>query len=156
MTIKPKYELTGVSKTNLHGIEVHQIRATEDIPRWNVKNGDIGGWVGSLLTDRGNARVSGDAWVSGNAQVEKPWHLLLVGPIGSENVTATLYRTKNGKHSLVVGCWSGTLGTLMAGVKRRRNGWSADELTQAVWTAQYKALKAMGKATVARWEGDAK
>jgi len=93
----------------------------------------------------GNARVSGDAWVYEMA------HYLIVGPIGSENVTATLFRTKNGKHRLNVGCWSGTLGTLMGEVKKRRVNWSADSATQEKWVAQYRALKALGKVTVAGW-----
>ena len=100
----------------------------------------------------GNARVYGNAQVSGNARVEHPWHLLVVGPIGSEGVTATLARTKNGKHILNVGCWDGTLGTLMAEVKRRRADWHADGATQDLWVAQYRALKALGKATVKRWK----
>ncbi|MGG7510920.1 polymer-forming cytoskeletal protein, partial [Plantibacter sp. YIM 135249] len=115
-------------------------------------------WVSGNAQVYGNARVSGDARVygnarvSGNAQVERRNHFLIVGPIGSENVTATLYRTKNGKHELVVGCWTGTLGTLSAEVKRRRQDWRADEATQERWVLQYKALRALGKATVSGWE----
>ncbi len=60
--------------------------------------------------------------------------------------------TKGDKHRLTVGCWSGTLGTLMAEVKRRRQSWTADEATQELWVSQYKALRALGKATVARRE----
>ena len=175
------FEFTGETKVNLHGVTVRRIRATRDIPRAGVKKGDEGGWIDSAELTNGNARVSGDAWVfgdaqvfgdarvfgnawvfgdaqvfgnarvSGDARVEKPWHLLVVGPIGSENVTVTLARTKNGKHRLTVGCWTGTLGTLMAEVKRRREEWSGDEATQELWTAQYRALKAMGRATVKRW-----
>ena len=76
----------------------------------------------------------------------------MVGPIGSERMTATLFRTKNGKHTLNVGCWTGTIGTLSAEVKRRRELWSVDDLTQEMWVSQYKALKALGKATVASWK----
>ena len=100
----------------------------------------------------GDARVFGDAQVSGAAHVTEAWHCLQVGPIGSENVIVTLYRTKNGKHRLHVGCWGGTLGTLMTEVKRRRESWVADDVQQELWVAQYKALKSLGKATVARWE----
>ena len=53
-----------------------------------------------------------------------------------------------------VGCWTGTLGTLMAEVKRRRVSWSGDEAQHDLWTTQYRALKALGKATVARWAED--
>ena len=152
-----QFELTGESKVGIHGITVYRIRATKDIPKLGVKAGDVGGWVQSLHLENGSARVgdsawvSGDAQVSGNAQVERTWHLITVGPIGSENVTATLFRTKDGKHALIVGCWTGTLGTLMAEVKRRRESWAGDEAQHEAWTAQYKALKALGKATVGRW-----
>ena len=158
------FEFTGETKVNFHGVTVRRIRATRDIPRAGVKKGDEGGWVESVELPNGNARVSGNAWVSGDAQVsgnaqvsgdawvKKPWHLLVVGPIGSEGVTVTLARTKKGKHILNVGCWSGTLGTLMAEVKRRRPDWSGDEATQELWVAQYRALKTMGRATVKRWK----
>ena len=115
-------------------------------------------WVYGNAQVSGDARLSGDAWVSGNAQVsgdarvEHPWHLLVIGPIGSEGVTATMARTKNVKHILKVGCWDGTLGTLMAEVKRRRAYWHSDEATQELWVAQYRALKALGRVTVKRWE----
>ena len=146
-----KYELTGTTKVNDWGVTVHQIRATEDIPRFGVSKGDLGGWVESETLRNGDARVSGNAWVFGNAQVYRMGHYLIVGPIGSENVTATLFRTKNGKHRLNVGCWSGTLGTLMGEVKKRRVNWSADSATQEKWVAQYRALKVLGKVTVAGW-----
>ncbi|WP_420824540.1 hypothetical protein [Subtercola vilae] len=115
-------------------------------------------WVFGDARVFGNARVSGDAQVFGNAQVsgdarvESREHYIIVGPIGSEGVTATLFRTKNGKHTLNVGCWSGTLGTLSAEVKLRRESWVADDSTKDRWTAQYKALKSLGKATVTAWE----
>jgi len=105
----------------------------------------------------GNAQVSGNAWVYGNAQVYgnaeilQSWHYITVGQIGSEGVSATVFRTKNGKHRLNVGCWSGKLGTLMAEVKRRRQWWHGNEATQEQWVLQYRALRALGKATVARW-----
>ena len=169
------YELTGKSKVNLFGYTVHQIRAIRDVPGTSVKKGDLGGWVGSLRLENGNARVSGNAWVSGNAQVYgnaqvsgnawvygnaqvygnaeilQSWHYITVGQIGSEGVSATVFRTKNGKHRLNVGCWSGKLGTLMAEVKRRRQWWHGNEATQEQWVLQYRALRALGKATVARW-----
>ena len=104
----------------------------------------------------GNARVSGDARVSGNADIEKTWHYIVVSPIGSENVCATIARTKGGGHQLTVGCWTdGSLGTLMKEVKLRRKverKWtSASEVQQAQWMAEYAALKKLGKVTVTRW-----
>ena len=108
-------------------------------------------WVSGNARVSGDARVFGDAWVSGNAEVSRRNHFICIGPIGSENVIATIARGKNGKHILTVGCWTGTLGTLMAEVKRRRDFWSGDEAQHDVWTAQYRTLKALGKATVKQW-----
>ena len=135
-----KYEFTGLEKVNLWGYTVKQIRALVDIPGASVRTGDVGGWIESEQLTNGDARV------------EKLSDFMMVGPIGSERMTATLFRTKNGKHTLNVGCWTGTIGTLSAEVKRRRELWSVDDLTQEMWVSQYKALKALGKATVASWK----
>ena len=41
---------------------------------------------------------------------------------------------------------------VMAEVKRRRSDlWTADEATQELWMQQYRALRKLGKAVVARW-----
>lgn len=56
-----KFELTDESKVNPSGIRVYRIRATEDIPRWGIRRGDLGGWVESAELTSGDARVSGDA-----------------------------------------------------------------------------------------------
>ena len=133
------------------------------VPAHQHPNG--GGWVADTARVAASAfvgpgaQVFGAAWVSGNAQVSgnaetlKTWHYLVVGPIGSEGVYATLARTKGGGHRLSVGCWEdGSLGTLMAEVKRRRRDlWTADEATQELWMQQYRALRKLGKAVVARW-----
>ena len=153
-----KFELTDTTIVNAWGVTLHQIRATEDIPCHGVRKGDLGGFVSSTHLPSGAARVSGDAWVSGdaqvfgNAEILQTWHYLVVGPIGSEGTNATLTRTKGGGHRLSVGCWEdGSLGTLMAEVKRRRRIWSSDVATQKLWMKQYRALLKLGKAVVARW-----
>ena len=186
MSLEPNFELTDTIKVNRAGVTLHQIRAIKDLPRLGIEKGDLGGWVEKLRHDNGDALVSGDAWVygnaevygnalvsgnarvsgnaevsgnarvSGNADIENTWHYIVVGPIGSENVCATIARTKGGGHQLTVGCWTcGSLGTLMKEVKRRRkveHKWtSASEGQQAQWRAEYRALKALGKVVVARW-----
>ena len=192
MTTTPepiKFELTDTTVVNAWGVTLHQIRATEDIPRHGVRKGDLGGYVSSTHLPSGDARVSGDAWVSGDARVSgaawvsgaaqvsgaarvtgaarvfgdaqvfgdaeilKTCHYLVVGPIGSEGVYATLCRTRGGGHRLSVGCWEdGSLGTLMAEVERRRRDlWTADEATQELWMQQYRALRKLGRSVVARW-----
>ena len=73
--MKQKYGITGIvhpEKPNLF-----RIRAVRDIPRFNVKAGDLGGYVQNSwnLSHEGdcwvgdNARVFRDATVSGNARV---------------------------------------------------------------------------------------
>ena len=59
-----KYEFTGETKLYL-GITLKRIRATAAIEKFNVAVGDLGGWI----EDEKNLAQSGDAWVSGNAQV---------------------------------------------------------------------------------------
>ena len=63
-----KYELTDETK-NINGITFRRIRALQDILRWDVKAGDLGGWIEKEenLSHYGNARVDGNARVSGNA-----------------------------------------------------------------------------------------
>lgn len=56
-----KYELT--DETNGSGLR--RIRALRDIPRYGVKEGDLGGWVES----EGNLTQEGDCWVFDKARV---------------------------------------------------------------------------------------
>ena len=74
---KPKkYELTDETR-EVDGVTLHRIRALVDIPRHDVKAGDLGGWIeaernldqefDAWVSD--NARVCGDAWVYDNARV---------------------------------------------------------------------------------------
>lgn len=55
-----KYELTDIRNNNLY-----RIRALRDIPRHNVKIGDLGGWVET----EGNLSQCGDCWIGGDAAV---------------------------------------------------------------------------------------
>ena len=75
-----KYELTSETKV-INGLELHRIKALESFGR--VEKGELGGWIESEknLSQDGdawvfdNARVYGDAKVSGNADfiVFKNW-----------------------------------------------------------------------------------
>ena len=66
-----KYELTNETKTLADGTVLHRIRALRDIPRHGVKAGDLGGLIekGNNLSQDGDAWISDDARVSGNACV---------------------------------------------------------------------------------------
>ena len=59
-----KYEFTGETKVVLD-ITLKRIRATVTIEKYNVVAGELGGWI----EDEKNLEQTGDAWVSGNAQV---------------------------------------------------------------------------------------
>ena len=161
MSSSRSYEFTG-GMLRVGGAALHRIRAVTDLPRHGVRAGDMGGWVEStdnLSGDAwvfgdarvfGAAEVSGDARVSGDAEVCVSQDVLTVGPIGSESVTATLYRTAAG-HGLHVGCWDGHVDDLAAEVERRSTDWNADPATAARWRAEYAALEVLCRARIAGW-----
>lgn len=66
-----KYELTGETLTPWLGMTLHRIRACRDIPRHCVREGDLGGWIGSEnnLSHDGDAWAFGNTWILGEAQV---------------------------------------------------------------------------------------
>ena len=59
-----KFELTAETKI-VFGIKLFRIRALKAIAQFDVKVGDLGGWV----EKENNLSQDGDAWVSGNAMV---------------------------------------------------------------------------------------
>lgn len=59
MTKNAKYEFTGETKKNVHGVTLHRIRALVAIAAIGVAAGDLGGWIES----ENNLSVSDDAWV---------------------------------------------------------------------------------------------
>ena len=63
-----KYELTDIRDCKLWDVSLRRIRALRDIPRYHVKAGDLGGWVGPEK----NLSQEGDCWVGGNARVYAP------------------------------------------------------------------------------------
>jgi hypothetical protein len=83
MSERKKYEFTGKVRKFTNGVSVRRIRALIDIPRFDIKAGDIGGvlesesnlshdgeaWVGWDAIVCGDANVSGNAWVGDNARV---------------------------------------------------------------------------------------
>ena len=107
-------------------------------------------WVYGDARVSGGARVSGDAWVYGDARVERSQDIMAVGPVGSESVTATLFRTAKG-HALHVGCWTGTVEDLAAEVARRAQNWRCDQATTARYLAEYAALETLCRARISGW-----
>ena len=173
------FEFTGETKSTPTGVVLQRIRATKPLPRFDVRVGDVGGWIESaanLYSDAwvyggaqvygdaqvydnawvyGDARVYGDAQVYDNARVSESQHVITVAPVGSESVTATAFHTEDGKHLLHVGCWTGTVDTLAAEVERRAKGWRCDEATAARWRAEYTALETLVRARITGWAASA-
>ncbi len=67
MSKELKFKLTAESKINAFGIKLFRIEATVDFK--DIKKGDKGGWLEAETVKNGDARVSGNAWVFGDAEV---------------------------------------------------------------------------------------
>ena len=71
-----KYKLTTNTK-QYQDVTLYQIEALQDILKYNVNAGALGGWIQSEANlsqnnnawVSGDAKVFGDAWVSDNAEV---------------------------------------------------------------------------------------
>lgn len=139
------YEPTDESHDHV-GRTRHRIRATTALPRHGVREGDLGGWVGTV------DNLSGDVWVSVTAAVTDSQDILVVHPIGSESAAATLTRTKGG-HQLSVRCWRDrTIDQLDAEVERRSESWRGSPADHDRWRAEYQALRALCEARIEGWE----
>ena len=143
-----KYELVKDDKINICGIELFRIKSLikfsaaggeelggyiekennldQNGNAWVSRNARVFGnaWVSGDAEVSGNARVFGNAWVSGDAEVSrdaevtKSNDLIVIGPIGSRNDKITL-TFSNGKVS--IGCFYGTLDQLeQAATKNNR------------------------------------
>ena len=152
-----KYELTDETRDGLR-----RIRAVRDIPRWNVRAGDLGGWLESEanLSQFGDAWVFGDAQVSDTAQVSgAAWlssrsHILSwSGPITPNVHNATLYRTSAG-YTLRVGCWKGTATDLHALADSDIWPSGGDAEYRATWAPCLHALADHAAAVAATWKDD--
>lgn len=79
--------------------------------------------------------------------------IMTVGPIGSEDQYATIYRNKHSKTPQVtVGCWTGDLHELPAEVDRRINQtgyFTSEEMN--LWTSQYNAFYQYATAITKTW-----
>ena len=62
------FKLTSETEVAWNGETLYRIQAIRDIPARGIAKGDMGGFI-STIEINCNARVSGDAWVYGDAQV---------------------------------------------------------------------------------------
>ena len=102
----------------------------------------------------GDAEVFGDARVSGNAEVHQKQHVFVAGPAGIESRWVTAARTGTDETSVRIGCWEGTLDTMMQAVaERRAKHWGRhDEATQERWQAEYQAIHDMIAIRAESWQ----
>ena len=114
-------------------------------------------WVCDGARVCGEARVYGSAWVaglaevSGEARVKVKSHVMTLTSIGSKDSTVNLVRTEKG-HYLQVGCWEGTVQTLMEEVYKGSEKWVCDAATKQQWIKEYQALEMLAMERVAAWE----
>ena len=141
-----KYELTDETKV-FYGVTLHRIRALTAVGVLAAA-GQLGGWVESEK----NLEQSGDAWVSGNARVSKTRHYLLIGPVGSEDRTVTICRTRADDttgHYVQAGCWAGTVDQL---AERITTAWpDLSEKKRARYRGEYEAVIALARPRIQRW-----
>ena len=142
-----KYRLTDETIT-VFGRTLYRIQATESIPSRYVDEGEFGGFIEK------EANLSGDAWVSGNARVYQKQHIFVAGPAGVESCWVTAAHTGTDEIFVRIGCWEGTLNTMMQAVaKRRANHWGRhDEATQERWQAEYQAIRDMIAIRAKSWK----
>ena len=74
-------------------------------------------WVCGSAQVYDDARVCGSAQVCGNAQVYEPWHILVIGPIGSRNDYTTFFQGKDRKIYVKCGCFCGDIKEFTAKVE---------------------------------------
>lgn len=142
-----KYEFTGEVKYIGRKI-LHRIRAVRDIPEYEIKSGDMGGWLeteenlshngAAWVTDSavvmdearvtGAARVTGKALVTdsarvrGKALVTDSSDYIAIGAIGSRDDTTTFYRGTDGGIYVSCGCFNGSIDDFAVKVKEVHAG----------------------------------
>nr|DAM44572.1 MAG TPA: Putative transferase, nesg, ydcK, Structural Genomics.38A [Caudoviricetes sp.] len=154
-----KYRLTDETIT-VFGRTLYRIQATENIPSRYVDEGDLGGFIEKESNLSGDAWVSGNAWVfgnaevSGNAEVFQKQHIFVAGPAGVESRWVTVAHTGTDEIFVRIGCWEGTLTTMMQAVAERRDKhWGRhDEATQERWQAEYQAIHDMIAIRAESWK----
>ena len=98
--------------------------------------------------------MSGNARVSGNAEVSQKQHIFVAGPAGVESRWVTAAHTGTDEIFVRIGCWEGTLTTMMQAVaERRASHWDRhDEATQNRWQSEYQAIHDMIAIRAESWK----
>jgi len=96
----------------------------------------------------GSSRLYGDARMHDNALVERPQHVLTIGPIGSRGDHLTFYRTAGGGGEIHTGCFTGTIAQFEAAVKETHAG--------TAFESEYLALVQLMRIREQSWLGSSK
>ena len=138
------FELTDKFIINAFGIKLLQIKCTRKIKHADV--GDLGGyiekednlsgdaWVSGNAQVYGDAQVSGDAWVYGDAKVYGNAQVCGDATVsnnnehcgfdcfGSANRHIHAYKTQSGKVEIICGCFRGSIEEFEEQVKKTHQG----------------------------------
>ena len=150
-----KFELTSEFNLNFFGRKFFRIKALVNIERYGVKAGDLGGWVekednlsqsGNAWVSgnaevSGNACVSGNAEVSGNACVSGDADYAVIKGFGTVYRPTTFFRCHDGEVRVTCGCFYGTIDEFREQVKRTRKGKVADEYLKIADLMEYHFKK---------------
>ena len=146
-----KFELTSDFVINAFGKKLFRIKALIDIEKYDVKAGDLGGyvekeenlkhegdaWVSGDARVYGNAEVSGDAWVYGDAWVSGDADYATVKGFETQYRNTTFFRCKDGEVRVVCGCFYGTIEDFRKQVTNTRDGKIAKEYLMIADLMQY-------------------
>lgn len=98
---------------------------------------------------RGNMSMS---W----AELLETGHVFRVGPVGSENHEAVLYRKRkedSDGHALKIGCWTGTVDGLAEKVQIRAAwNWNGTPEVKQFWRDQYELLEKQCRLVLKSWD----
>ena len=108
------FELTDKFIINAFGAKLFQIKCTRKIKYADI--GDLGGYI-----EKEN-NLSGDAWVSGNAQVSGDNEHCGFDCFGSANRHTHSYKTKSGKIEITCGCFRGSIEEFEKQIKETHRG----------------------------------
>lgn len=117
-----KFELTAESKINIFGKKLFRIKAL--ISFGDVEEGETGGWIEkeeNLEQSSGDARVSGNAWVYGDADYTT------IHGFGTQFRTTTFFQCEDKQIRVSCGCFLGTIPEFREQVKNTREGKIAEE-----------------------------
>ena len=108
------FELTDKFIINAFGAKLFQIKCTRKIKYADI--GDLGGYI------QKEDNLSGNAWVSGNAQVSNNNEHCGFDCFGSANRHTHSYKTKSGKIEITCGCFRGSIEEFEKQIKETHRG----------------------------------